>query len=113
MCLYLKKQMLSLMGLLLQALPHTTLVALDFNNHPVCRELYCKPAEAVVRIWSHCHLEEKVFSIREQPIDLACWLGSLAQLVEHQHIKLRVVGLSLAGVHFFFHFLSIIQMIRQ
>ena len=28
---------------------------------------------------SHCPLEEKVFSIREQPIDFACWLGSLAQ----------------------------------
>ncbi len=28
---------------------------------------------------SHCPLEEKVFSIREQPINFACWLGSLAQ----------------------------------
>ena len=53
---------------------------------------------------SVCPLEEKVFSIREQPIEFACWLGSLAQLVEHQHIKLRVVGSSPAGVHFFFHF---------
>ena len=31
---------------------------------------------------SHCPLEEKVFSIREQPIDFACWLGSLAQSIE-------------------------------
>ena len=54
---------------------------------------------------SHCPLEEKVFSIREQPIDFACWLGSLAQSVERQHIKLRVMGLSPAGVHFFFLFL--------
>ena len=60
---------------------------------------------------SHCPLEEKVFSIREQPIDFACWLGSLAQSVEHQHIKLRVVGSSPAGVHFFF--LSIRQTNRQ
>ena len=51
---------------------------------------------------SHCPLEEKVFSIREQPIDFACWLGSLVQSVERQHIKLRVVGSSSAGVHFFF-----------
>ena len=58
---------------------------------------------------SHCPSEEKVFSIREQPIDFACWLGSLAQSVEHQHIKLRVVGSSPAGVHFFFLFLSITQ----
>ena len=53
---------------------------------------------------SHCPLEENVFSIREQPIDFACWLGSLAQSVERQHIKLRVVGSSPTGVHFFFHF---------
>ena len=52
---------------------------------------------------SHCPLEEKVFSIREQPIDFACWLGSLAQSVERQHIKVRVVGSSIAGVHFSFH----------
>ena len=56
---------------------------------------------------SHCPLEEKVFSIREQPIDFACWLGSLAQSVERQRIKLRVVGSSPTGVHFFFLFLSI------
>ena len=62
---------------------------------------------------SHCPLEEKVFSIREQPIDFACWLGSLAQSVERQHIKLRVVGSSPAGVHFFFLFLSITHMIPQ
>ena len=59
------------------------------------------------------NVEEKVFSIREQPINFACWLGFLAQLVERQHIKLRVVGSSPAGVHFFFLFLSITQMIRQ
>ena len=62
---------------------------------------------------SHCPLEEKVFSIREQPIDFACWLGSLAQSVERQRIKLRVVGSSPAGVHFFFLFLSIRQTDRQ
>ena len=54
-----------------------------------------------------------MFSIREQPIDFACWLGSLAQSVERQHIKLRVVGSSPAGVHFFFLFLSIRQTDRQ
>ena len=62
---------------------------------------------------SHCPLEEKVFSIREQPIDFACWLGSLAQSVERQHIKLRAVGSSPAGVHFFFLFLSITHMMPQ
>ena len=59
------------------------------------------------------NVEEKVFSTREQPIDFACWLGSLAQSVERQRIKLRVVGSSPTGVHFFFLFLSITQMIPQ
>ena len=40
-------------------------------------------------------------------------LGSLTQLVERQHIKLRVMVSSPAGVHFFFHFLSITHMIPQ
>ena len=50
-------------------------------------------------------------AIRE-PIDFACWLGSLAQSVERQRIKLRVVGSSPAGVQFFF-FLSITHMMPQ
>ena len=52
---------------------------------------------------SHYPMEDEVFSIREQPIDYACWLGSLAQSVECKHTKLSVMGSSPAGVHFVFH----------
>ena len=52
----------------------------------------------------HCHSQ---YQNQGKPIDIACWLSSLGQLVEHRHKKLSVVGLSSTGVHIFFHFLSL------
>ena len=46
-------------------------------------------------------LEEKLFSITEQPINFACWLGFLAQSVERQYIKLRVEQESIFSSTFF------------
>ena len=45
--------------------------------------------------------------VQGQPIDIACWLSSLAQSVEQQHKKPSVVDSSSTGVHFAFHFLSL------